>query len=286
MDMICKIALYIVGTGANRIPPKQNTVFNISFHTKFLIGNRFMKKNPSNDLQREYWNNWLLDNRNPIDPPAHIRLQTNKILDILNSLNLHQPRILDVGCGTGWLASNLIDYGKVIGTDIANRAIDIAKRHVPEADFFTGDFLTLDLGRRTFDVLVSMEVFSHVENKQEFLNNCFLHLKPGGYFIMTTQNRFVMERSGSDRISPPAPGKLSKWVNIRELKDLLMERFEIVALETINPTGYKGILRIVNSHKLSSLLSMLFSDSFIKNAKQTLGFGETIVVLARPRRLL
>jgi hypothetical protein len=64
----------------------------------------------------------------------------------------------------------------------------------------------------------------------------------------------------------------------------LSVRFECLRSYTVEPGGNRGVLRVVNSRKVTSFLSRIFSRERIIRAKERLGFGQTLVVLARKRR--
>ena len=73
------------------------------------------------------------------------------------------------------------------------------------------------------------------------------------------------------------------FVFLKILRALLSARFECLRSRTVEPGGNRGILRLVNSRKLTALLSWIFSKERVIRMKERLGFGQTIVVLARKR---
>ncbi len=84
-----------------------------------------------------------------------------------------QPRtICEVGCGAGEILNQLADrFGpdrKLVGYDISPQAISLARsRTRPGLQFFQGDFLTA--ASPTFDLLMAIDVFEHVEDYIGFL---------------------------------------------------------------------------------------------------------------------
>jgi hypothetical protein len=52
----------------------------------------------------------------------------------------------------------------------------------------------------------------------------------------------------------------------------------------VEPGGNRGLLRVVNSVKVTSFLSRIFSKERVVRAKERLGLGQTLVMLARKRR--
>jgi len=74
-------------------------------------------------------------------------------------------RILDAGCGTGALASELARRGAdVVAVDVSASLVDLARERVPTAwagrvEFLVGDMLDADLGR--FDHVIAMDSLIH-----------------------------------------------------------------------------------------------------------------------------
>jgi len=117
--------------------------------------------------------------------PHHAHLLP-KILEILPAKS--GLRILDVGCGNGYLASELVKRGHtVVGIDFDEKALAIAKKHHPEirvshqkAEDRLRQFM------EDADVVIAIEVIEHIYSPQTFLANVLETLKPGGSVILTT----------------------------------------------------------------------------------------------------
>jgi 2-polyprenyl-3-methyl-5-hydroxy-6-metoxy-1,4-benzoquinol methylase len=52
--------------------------------------------------QRRFWNAWDTQHLQTIDEET--RSRGNEVLGLSSPLNLERPRILEIGCGNGWLA--------------------------------------------------------------------------------------------------------------------------------------------------------------------------------------
>ncbi|HEY1471582.1 MAG TPA: class I SAM-dependent methyltransferase [Candidatus Acidoferrum sp.] len=229
--------------------------------------------------QRKFWNAWDMEHLQSIDEGT--RRRGDEVLGLVSSLNLERPRILEIGCGNGWLAEQLASFGPVTGVDIADEAIQQARLRVPSAEFHGGDILEMSLPRASFDVVVTLETFSHVPNQPKFIEVMADQLRDRGYLILTTQNRSIYMRNR--RVAPPAEGQLRRWVTMQELRRLLSARFECLRWATVEPGGNGGLLRVLNSAKVTSLLSRIFSKERVIRAKERLGLGQTLVVLAQKR---
>lgn len=100
-------------------------------------------------------------------------------------------RILDLGCGRGWLTNILSHYGYAVGIDPVQSAIKRARESFPALEFRVGiakDFFRMNEGTDQFELIVSTEVIEHIvdDEKQDFLTNIHSLLVPRGFAILTT----------------------------------------------------------------------------------------------------
>jgi 2-polyprenyl-3-methyl-5-hydroxy-6-metoxy-1,4-benzoquinol methylase len=203
--------------------------------------------------------------------------RATKLLSLLRSLPLERPTILDFGCGTGWFTEQLSRFGVTTGIDFSEKAVAKAKLCYPHITFVVGDVLKVSLPEEHFDVVVSQEVIEHVEDQVRYLEQAARFLKSGGYLILSTPNKFVMERLTVTWELQP----IEQWLDMKELKHLLRPQFSVIKTTTVLPMGDRGVLRPVNSRKLNNLLRLLISDKRLETLKQRAGFGLNLVVLAR-----
>ena len=70
-----------------------------------------------------------------------------------------------------------------------------------------------------FDVVICLETISHVPDQAGFIERLATVTRPGGYLIITAQNKFVYERRSD--IGPPKPGSIRKWLTDKQLRELL-----------------------------------------------------------------
>jgi 2-polyprenyl-3-methyl-5-hydroxy-6-metoxy-1,4-benzoquinol methylase len=231
--------------------------------------------------QRRFWNDWDTRHLQEHTLGDAARRRGEVVLNLIGSLNLRRPRVLEIGCGNGWLAERLQMIGTVHGVDLSDASIEEARRRVPGARFEAGDVLQISLPSGSFDLAVSLETLSHVVDQRRFFEVAAKALRSRGHLIIATQNRWVYLRRSD--IGPPAHGQLRRWLTRREILNLLSYRFKCLRIFTMEPAGDQGFLRIVNSRKLNSALRRFFSQCAIQRIKERLGFGQTIVVLAEKR---
>lgn len=232
---------------------------------------------PSFETQRQYWNErWTKH-------PAPNWFQTRRgeaVLRLIEGLTLENPKILDYGCGTGWFTAELARFGDAIGVDLSEVAIEEARRRYSGPTFLAANLFELSLPESAFDVVVSQEVIAHVADPHEYLGRITKMLKPGGYLVLTTANKIVM-----DRLSEPKgpEGHIELWLSPRGVRRMLAPSYELLSLTTIIPRGDRGFLRIVNSQLLHAVLWRLFTEARVQRFKEWAGWGYTIIALARKR---
>jgi 2-polyprenyl-3-methyl-5-hydroxy-6-metoxy-1,4-benzoquinol methylase len=232
------------------------------------------------EKQRRFWNDWNSQYRlDGMSMPQVNWRQAQIVVDWMAELERTDLDVLEVGCGSGWLCRRLAVFGRITGTDLANEVLpgsDPAERNVT---FIAGDFLALDFPSRGFDVVVSLEVLAHVEAQDAFLAKIARLLRPGGYLMLATQNRFALERWS--QVAARGNGQIRKWVDARTLRRLVGAHLEIVRLTSICPEGDRGILRWINAPKINRMLSLFAPQSRIDGLKERLFLGHTLMVLAR-----
>jgi 2-polyprenyl-3-methyl-5-hydroxy-6-metoxy-1,4-benzoquinol methylase len=96
-------------------------------------------------------------------------------------------RVLDVGCGPGWLAEALRAQGhEVTGVDLAHEAgVESRMHRFVQADLERG--LPDEVGG-DFDVVVAADVIEHVRAPQQLLTEMAHRLRPGGTVIASVPN--------------------------------------------------------------------------------------------------
>jgi SAM-dependent methyltransferase len=112
------------------------------------------------------------------------------IKEILRRSGIREGRIVDLGCGTGILARELIDAGySVFGIDISEAMIEIARARTPEGEFRVGSLFEVGIPRCEAVTAIS-EVLNYLfdpENEERGLGRVFrrVHdsLAPGGVFV-------------------------------------------------------------------------------------------------------
>ncbi|GMV50143.1 MAG: glycosyltransferase [Nitrospira sp.] len=162
---------------------------------------------------------------------------------VLRQSRREQPgrilRILDVGCGRGWLTNLAAGYGTAEGVEPVAGVVDHARRLFPHLRFEVGTPESV-LSRPDFvpyDVVLCSEVIEHVPHPQKpaFVAQLAQLLAADGYLILTTPRGEVWEEWR--RIAPPNQ-PIEDWVTEKQLDQLLQDGgFRHLGLERIHIDG-------------------------------------------------
>ncbi|MEE4278438.1 MAG: bifunctional 2-polyprenyl-6-hydroxyphenol methylase/3-demethylubiquinol 3-O-methyltransferase UbiG [Halieaceae bacterium] len=108
-------------------------------------------------------------------------------------------RVLDLGCGGGFMAEALDDRGATVtGIDPAEEAVAAARAHAEQR----GRDITYDIGvgealpyiDQRFDAVVCVDVLEHVKDLQQVIREIARILRPDGLFLFDTINRNLLSR--------------------------------------------------------------------------------------------
>lgn len=236
---------------------------------------------PTLERQREFWNKWNAGRRDPDHLVDWAVIRGHAIMRAVESLRLDRPRILDLGCGTGWLTEKLAAYGQATGIDLSDAVLAKARERCPNIEYIAGDLFEAQLPQAHFDLVVSQDVVAHVIDQSGYIAIAARALKQGGHLIITSTNRFVVTRMD---LPPQPPEHIERWLDMRSFRRLLQSHFDIIRTTTVMPMGSRGVLRLINSGRLQSLLRPLISPQKLAAAKERLGLGYNMIAVARKRR--
>ena len=94
--------------------------------------------------------------------------------------------VLDIGFGTAALTAKLYEHGcSVYGQDFSERMLEMAKRKMPEAQLYLGDFskgLVEELRQNRYDAIIATYSLHHLteEQKVNLIKELLPLLNPGG----------------------------------------------------------------------------------------------------------
>lgn len=128
-------------------------------------------------------------------PPVRRASEQRRLEALVRLLRLRPgERLLDIGCGSGWLAARCREAGaRVWAADLALEGVAAARGRYPRVDHFqVADVYYLPFARDSFDAAVLSEVVEHLENIDAALAETRRLLKPGGRALVSVPYREVI----------------------------------------------------------------------------------------------
>ncbi|MDI6761905.1 MAG: glycosyltransferase [Thermodesulfobacteriota bacterium] len=171
-------------------------------------------------------------------------------------------RILDVGCGRGWLTHLASSYGIAGGVDPAAEVIAAARRYFPNLNFCVGYAKTI-LTKPDFhpyDVVLASEVIEHVPRAEQaqFVRELSFLTKPGGYVILTTPRAEVFDTWM--KLTNHSRQPVDDWLSEEELHRLFLSQgFSSIAQDRIYieiPSGSYVLNPSRNQRQSGNLLAL------------------------------
>jgi len=150
----------------------------------------------------------------------------------------HKPKILDIGCGTGYLTH----YLKATGIDNNAYAINQAKKLSPQTKFIKASAAQLPFKTNSFDALVCYNVLEHLSKsqKKKFFYQAKRVLKPKGLFLAGYVNEthpisqiysfFFSKKGKAD------PTHQVSWTP-QQFKQQISQHFHLLKLKKTSPFG-------------------------------------------------
>jgi SAM-dependent methyltransferase len=234
---------------------------------------------PSLELQKGFWNEWNRDCRfGDLDP--FMKRQREAALTIAQRIQLRDARILDVGCGTGWLGNVLLPFGQVWGMDLSEAAVAEGRCRHPGVQFLLGDFLTVD-PPGPFDFVSSADAINNMYDPAAFVERIGALLRPGGTFLLMTPNLAVWRRRSA--LKPLGQGQVQYWLSLDEYLTLLQPFFTIERVSTMYPGGDTGLLWWVENRYVRGGMTRLVGRRRWQSLLESMRLGQELVLVCRRR---
>jgi len=132
----------------------------------------------------------------------------------LKQLKLSEKdRLLDAGCGSGLFTHLATRTGaEVIGVDLAQGLLDLARLRNPQISFLQEDLETLPFKDNSFDIVAGFNSYQYADSFGKALKEARRVLKPGGRFLIGIWDKSHMSdatnvlKAIGTLLPPPAPG--------------------------------------------------------------------------------
>ena len=109
--------------------------------------------------------------------------------EIIATFGPRPVRVLDLGCGAGFLANDLAARGhQVVGVDTTQENLDVARAR-GTATYVRADACRLPFADGSFAVVCMMDLLEHVETPAQLIAEASRVLVPGGLVFFHTFNR-------------------------------------------------------------------------------------------------
>ena len=116
-------------------------------------------------------------------PETYFRSFLTRVLDLVPD----GGRVLDLGCGAGLIAAELLRRASVVAVDLSAAQLALARRNAPGARLVRADMVDLAFAHWSFDAVVAFWTLIHVprEAHASLLARIRTWLRPGGLFAGT-----------------------------------------------------------------------------------------------------
>lgn len=143
------------------------------------------------DLRKLKFNDFFYKSfwRDPLFVELYILEIYKNFKFFFNKFAKGKKKILDIGCGSGYLALELAREGfEVTGVDISKKCIEVANRTAEneklkgKLEYFVGDHNDLQFINK-FDIILSSGFIHHLKDLRKFVENASKILKKGGILV-------------------------------------------------------------------------------------------------------
>jgi 2-polyprenyl-6-hydroxyphenyl methylase/3-demethylubiquinone-9 3-methyltransferase len=231
----------------------------------------------NNDIYDHLGDRWYTAKDDPVALlRAESRCRNPWIFEAIR-IQLQNPKakILDVGCGGGFLSNPLAQEGyPVTGIDLSAESLEVARRHDPTASvqYLSANAYALPFENQQFDVVCAMDFLEHVEDPALAIQEMSRVLKPGGLFFFHTFNRnpisaFVVIKlvEWFVKNTPPQMHVSRLFIKPKELKEYcLRSSLEVVEMRGIQPVIFSlAVLRGLFTGVVEDGFSFKFGKSLL-----------------------
>ena len=193
--------------------------------------------------QREAWDSFYSGNRRP----------WRGVSDIGDLPFPPGGRVLEVGCGNGKTAVALAKRGyRVTGMDFSQKAIDICRELILDADFVCASVLNIPFENGSFDGISAFHVLEHLTDDElsKAADELYRVMRNGGYLLVKSFAEGDM-RAGKgiadDDNVIRGNGILYHYFTEQELLDELSV-FQCVSIRTVEEkTRFGGVRRRIEA---------------------------------------
>lgn len=106
------------------------------------------------------------------------------VMGLLEPFLKDQPKVVDLGCGTGLILDEMQRFGEPVGVDFSPRALEFCHQRDLKR-LVRADVTSLPLKSGTADIITALDITEHVENDDALISEAARILKRGGHALFT-----------------------------------------------------------------------------------------------------
>lgn len=129
--------------------------------------------------------------------------------------DMRDARVLDLGCGDGWLSRLAVEQGarSVTALDPSERMLQRARKETdsPRISYVRGFVEDIDLPQASFDRIVSVFAFHYVDDLAAVMRRVASWLAPGGVLVAVLEHPIYLA-SSPEREFEQRPGQPPRWL--------------------------------------------------------------------------
>ena len=161
---------------------------------------------------------------------------------LLKRLAQHSwSRLLDLGCGTGALLSQITarwPQAHYAGLDLSPKMAETARTTLgSRADILLGDAQQLPFDTASFDIVLCNDSFHHYPQPEQVLQEVHRVLKKGGLFLLGDATAPAIIRLPLNLLLPLGQSGDVHLYSAKELKQLLSDVFHAVESRRVSATS-------------------------------------------------
>jgi SAM-dependent methyltransferase len=174
--------------------------------------------------------------------------------------------VLDVGCGTGNYTAALEEtiHCSCWGLDPSEQMLTKARERAPSAYFQAGRAEQLDFSAESFDLVFSVDVIHHVNDRPAFFREAYRVLKKGGQVCTVTDSEDIIRRRRplSNYFPETVEVELQRYPRILDLRTMMISAGFSDLREVVAEREY--LLRDIQKYrdKAFSSLHLITPDAF------------------------
>ncbi len=159
--------------------------------------------------------------------------------------------VLDVGCGSGVKAKYLIEHGlNVVGIDLSEKMIDIAKREVSGGEFRVMDMYEVSGLSRDFDGIFVQAALLHIPKikAQSVLSGLAAKMKPGGYLYVGVKEKWP-DKKDEEILRENDYGyeyeRFFSYFTLDEIKQYFLNLKLTISYENVTTSGKTNWIQVI-----------------------------------------